>query len=755
MRVARRRAKRIRNVSVSIVVLCAAIVVVAVLAFKSGDPRKAESDPSSIPARPVTSAPPEDAAVEENMRPKSVAELAKGAGIVRVYVTDGVGRFVPEAIIRLETPESVAGVEGSHALEQLANASGEGQFTELPWGRYWVGVGHEGESGGAAVHVSSRSPLIDVEIVLKPAGVITGWVLGDSAAPVAGARIELLSVRRDTALLGSSLSGDDGAFVFERVPVGQYRIQVSAGGYAPALSEVLAVDGPPITVVLNSGANLSGLVRHAASRTPMPGIPFRLVAEQFRNVAFTVVSDDRGEFQIERMPAGLVLIRSDAVQRAMAPPEVSVTLTAGRTTEVELLVEDAASITGRVLDETTGAPIPGVTIRATDPTYHARYWYSAPADGDGRYVLAGLTPGSLEVSIDHAPPPYTYGAKSGDRKRIVTLQPGEAMEGVDIALDTGLMVCGDVVDARDQPVPGATVSLGRTDPGDGQFIEFRTSETDVSGAFCFGNIWTGAKSSAGRLGEPQDLVLEAKSRGARSEPVTLPSVSESVVGLRLKLRPRPGGIIAGVVVDASGHPALAAISLRHPYIDNSFDTGLSHTDADGRFLFQDLSAGDFEIWLAPEGANGYTTGKQLAHALSLTDGQRATDLRLVVGTGGVISGTLLDPDRKPMRDVNIEAWDMGIGDIAGDNFTDRDGRFSIGNLEGTDFELRPRQDAPGGYWSISARPGDDVEIVLTPELLREKQPPAPGYVADPVWGLVWADSERLDPSSGEDVETAP
>ena len=132
--------------------------------------------------------------------------------------------------------------------------------------------------------------------------------------------------------------------------------------------------------------------------------------------------------------------------------------------------------------------------------------------------------------------------------------------------------------------------------------------------------------------------------------------------------------------------------------------------------------------------SGYSSGKKLAHALSLAEGQRVTDIRLVLHTGGEITGTLLDAERRPLRGVHIEAWDVDVRDFESADFTDRDGRFRIGNLDGENFDLRPEDTEPSGYWVVSAKPGDDLEIVLTPEFLQEEHPLAPIDIIDAATG---------------------
>ncbi len=66
----------------------------------------------------------------------------------------------------------------------------------------------------------------------RPSGRISGVVLNDEALPVAGAEVAI-------DVLGlSTLTDADGLFALDRVPTGQYVVEVQAIGYVPALRTV-------------------------------------------------------------------------------------------------------------------------------------------------------------------------------------------------------------------------------------------------------------------------------------------------------------------------------------------------------------------------------------------------------------------------------------------------------------------------------------------------------------------------------------
>ncbi len=684
------------------------------------------------PASPSRAEAPADTPVASAGNRTTIPERPVGNGALHAYVTDRAGEPVSGATFTLEMRGERGVGGGGIRLEALADSLGEAQFLELPWGNYLISVLHDGLAGSANATIDATRPAQSLEIVLKPAGRIEGIVINGEEAPIAAASVSVLDLMRNKASLQTVTSGNDGRFEFHSLPLGLYRIKTVATGYAPALSPKVAIGGAPITVTLDQGGRVHGVVRDASNRAPVPGIAVRVAASDFRDLSFEAVSITAGEFLFENAPAGLLVLSSATSTHSFEPPETMVKMESGTTAEVELLAALGGRVTGRVYDTTSGAAVAGALVRASNPDFPGQSWISKATDADGRYELAGLAGGLTHVSLVRVP--TRYGSGASDLKIEVEVIPGEWVENIDLTVSSGLMVCGVVLDEKGEPVAGATISMAKTEPNADAPYLFESTTSDGMGAFCFTNIVVRMIEVERDVFEPERLALEANFRGARSELLQLPDFSESLSGLELKLLPVAKGAIAGVVVDDTGKPVIASLSLRHPYIETDFDQRLLRSDVDGHFLFQDLSAGDFEIWMAADNGTGYNAGKKLAHSLTLASGQRVTDLRLVLNTTGAVTGVLKDRNGVPMPRIKIEAWDLSIGDYASGAFTDQEGRFNITNLEGTNLELRPADDSTGGYWSVAVAPGDDVEIALTPDMFGGTRPPEPVYVLDPETG---------------------
>jgi protocatechuate 3,4-dioxygenase beta subunit len=121
--------------------------------------------------------------------------------------------------------------------------------------------------------------------------------------------------------------------------------------------------------------------------------------------------------------------------------------------------------------------------------------------------------------------------------------------------------------------------------------------------------------------------------------------------------PVGSGLIAGVVVTDGASPRpvrRASVTLTHQ------DTGLSRaviTDDAGRFQFVDMGPGRYMLSATRAGfmtiAYGATRPGGTGTALTLGDGQRLADVRLVLLRGAVITGTVRDERGEPMPGMRV------------------------------------------------------------------------------------------------------
>lgn len=102
------------------------------------------------------------------------------------------------------------------------------------------------------------------------------------------------------------------------------------------------------------------------------------------------------------------------------------------------------SVTGRVMDADTLAPLAGVQVGSREVGY-------VVTDQEGRYRLQGLKPGRLSFSI-----PHNYMADPWPSK-VVTVLAGQEISGVDFRYRLEAQISGRVLDENGNPVSGVRV----------------------------------------------------------------------------------------------------------------------------------------------------------------------------------------------------------------------------------------------------------------------------------------------------------
>ena len=174
--------------------------------------------------------------------------------------------------------------------------------------------------------------------------------------------------------------------------------------------------------------------------------------------------------------------------------------------------------------------------------------------------------------------------------------------------------------------------------------------------------------------------------------------------------PAGTALLVGQVVDAtSGSPvAEAIVSLtmrRGPGVQPAMaPDGRVVADAEGRFFFSELPAGEFSLYAMKEGYLGAAFGQRrpggTSQRITLTEGQRRADVTLRVWKYAVITGTVVDEAGEPAVGVAVKALPKTIVggrtrfgdayDLAPNTNTDDRGMFRISRvIPGTYVVLVP------------------------------------------------------------------
>lgn len=288
---------------------------------------------------------------------------------------------------------------------------------------------------------------------------------------------------------------------------------------------------------------------------------------------------------------------------------------------LQVIPPSSAQLSGRIIDHSTGAPIPGAQITLfPDPGESGRSnpstWVHAVSGPDGSYAFPPLPPGAYRLRT------HKQGFVDVTRSPAlrVTLEANGAPVRMDFTLSKGAVIAGRVLDPLGQPLVGAHVLALRSMPyGDSTRLVpvGGAMPTDDGGEFrIFGLIggeyfvaatpWPSADpASADKVWLTTYFPGTPKEDEARSLTVQTGDTSSDVV---IQLVTAPAFMIRGVVVDGQGQAVANAmvrvLTARSGFSDMGMasyegSSGIIRTDGVGAFALRAPSGTHTLLAIAP------------------------------------------------------------------------------------------------------------------------------------------------------------
>jgi protocatechuate 3,4-dioxygenase beta subunit len=406
-------------------------------------------------------------------------------------VVDEAGAAVAKATLAFQPEMSVRDDDGFSAFEPWpwpTSSDSAGRFTfdvaseSTVIARFELQVEHSDFAPW-----SGRLPADEpAKIVLLRGAELSGLVLDELGAPVAGA--ELSAVSR----LGYeyATSGADGSFRIAGLPaVDKVALLVHGRGHAIQVDEDVALQADGAArhdVHLQAARVLAGLVSDDAGH-PVPGAHVAIEGDHLRKLEAEVnppptweswlgiseaVADDQGRFRFDDLYEGSfkleAFVPTDEGTKAMASTRTP-------DAHVELVLPDAAAsrihLVGRITDSRSGAPIE-----------HASFAFMACKDGGGwsgpvqevsapggQYDLLGPMAGIYRLSVT---------AEGHGRFSAAPRDFAGGVERMDINFDALRSLLVQVVRADGSPVPRAVVVFH---DADGSSLSFNTADGLMGG----------------------------------------------------------------------------------------------------------------------------------------------------------------------------------------------------------------------------------------------------------------------------------
>jgi RNA polymerase sigma factor (sigma-70 family) len=346
-------------------------------------------------------------------------------------------------------------------------------------------------SGVSGPFTVPEEGLAGLELCVRPGAAVSGVFLDKNGAPVPEARIMIRSYEPHHMDSRMGTTDQEGRFAFSGISEGKHDVawnrpepgeRREPESWNPSKAEVLK------TLELRWGQRVEGLAVRMAEKAPnaeglsisgrVTDVRGRLLAGakvraswQYTNEGGTATTGTDGTYRIGGLVEGAHRVRvthAEYSQAVLHPVEAG-------SQDVDFVLQDLGSISGRVVYADSGLPVTVFSVRAMGSDKAVR-----TEDDEGRFRIEKARAGTNSVHVE------AEGYAEADVT--VTVAPGRETTGVEVRLERGDSVEGVVVTETGDLVPNARI-YQRSMPSDESQRQTLAEEfTDSEGRFRLENV---------------------------------------------------------------------------------------------------------------------------------------------------------------------------------------------------------------------------------------------------------------------------
>lgn len=646
--------------------------------------------------------------------------------VVDGHVTDRDGQPIEGATVQLERPVSHDPLNPASAYSQTVRDSTTtnrfGEFLMQSEGIAMMIVRASAEGYGekttdlSTTHRSDgRAHRQSVTLALEPAATLSGRVVTRSGEAVRNATVSILPTDAEARESYKALSletGSDGAFSFESLAPGSWRIGAREGERYSALRDVsVPAEEVELTLVENN-ASIGGTVISKETGNPIAGVTIQATRntwqfggeERFQTGRRTAsaTSGAGGTFRFDNLAPGLYRIlpqpSDDGFHPVQTRQQTQVSVREGQSVrDVEIVMTRGVTVVGTIVDTHTKEPVAGVNLEVRGQSTTGTFMAIQPP-GQGRGAVVSDSSGQFRVdqvfgdalSVRMRDEGYLLarqGAVFGQPASTWPLGEGDPVE-VTIEVERAVMLLGQVLDHEGNPAGNARVSIRASTPHFSESFRAEGGSVDENGLFRI-------KTIANR-----DIAFHVWTReGITQQFEDYNTGEEGLSDIELQLDPPAG--VRGRVVDTEGRPvADAVVRVTHQGSRHS-----SPTDSAGRFQLVANEGESLSIYPAKEGWRARHRG------VLVRPPDRMEEVELVMERGyGSIRGTVVDLEDEPIEGATVRLSQLGM-----EGRSNEVGSFAIDDVPAfeTDVQVSKAEYESRSLSGISLD-DDPIQIRLAP-----------------------------------------
>ena len=478
----------------------------------------------------------------------------------------------------------------------------------------------------------------------------TGSISGRVTHNGKGVKDVTISLRLETSSSQSNApqlteTNQDGEYHFKAVADGSYNLEIaSTNQYALAGSRT---DRRWQTVVIENGATvrdidftlalggvITGTIKDAKGKPVIEArIELTAVNEKKEIIASSLYfpnqserqTDDRGVYRIYGIPAGRYLVnvrprQAKGEQEVVFHPSakdvvqaMAVEVEAGKErTDVDITMiapEKGYSLTGQVIDAESQRPVADLFVRYIKYELVTSGDHPYPkslssdlgrTDEQGKFTLKGVTAGSYSV--------FAYSPTEPKYSEPALLEVAQSdVQGVELKLVKGATVRGRIlVEGASETVDFSKfrLSIFVTNPLLQQTLMVNNAKIYPDGSYEKDGLVTGDLYISISSADDRYSLLRIEKNGAPVEQRIKVTTGEVLTDVNVVLAVGKGSVKGQLMFEGGKTPGVCPTILaeRISYPGGNTPWALAQADAQGRFIFDRLLPGEYDLVIAPEHA---------------------------------------------------------------------------------------------------------------------------------------------------------